>query len=70
MPEQRPMSIFDTQQWTIDENNKLYWNGKLVVTEEKLVFQKRVNGAIYLTAISTAVYALVEVLKFIGIKIC
>lgn len=70
MPEQRPMSIFDTQQWTIDENNKLYWNGKLVVTEEKLVLQKRVNGAIYLTAISTAVYALVEVLKFIGVKIC
>jgi hypothetical protein len=63
---QRPMALFDTDRWTIDEDNKLYWDGKPIVTEEKLIFQKRVNGAIYLTAGSTAFYALIEFLKFLG----
>ena len=52
----------------IDENNMLYWDGKPIVTEEKLVFQRNVNGAIYLTAIATAVYSLVEVLTFFGAR--
>jgi len=66
MPEQRPMSLFDTNKWTIGVNNKLYWDGKPVVTEDKIVLQKSLNVAVYLTAASTAVYALVEVLKFLG----
>lgn len=53
----------------IDENNMLYWDGKPIVTEEKLVFQKHVNWAIYLTAGYTAVYSLVEVLRFINFKL-
>jgi hypothetical protein len=69
MPNLRTISIYESQKIQLDENNKLYWDGKPLVTEERLVFQKRINWAIYLTAISTAVYALIEVLKYFGCAI-
>lgn len=68
MPELRTISIYESQKIQLDENNKLYWDGKPLVTEERLVFQKRINWAIYLSAISTAVYALIEVLKYTDCK--
>ena len=69
MPNLKKISMYDMdKKLLIDENNMLYWDGKPIVTEEKLVFQKHVNWAIYLTAISTAFYSLVEVLNYLGIK--
>lgn len=67
MPNLKKISMYDMdEKLLIDENNMLYWDGNPIVTEEKLVFQKHVNWAIYLTALSTAVYAFIEVLKFLG----
>ena len=69
MPNLKKISMYDMEEkLLIDENNMLYWDGKPIVTEEKLVFQRNVNGAIYLTAIATAVYSLVEVLTFFGAR--
>jgi hypothetical protein len=66
MPKLRAISLGETEKIQLDEDNKLHWDGKPIVTEERLVFQKRINGAVYLTALSMLVYAFVEVLKFLG----
>lgn len=51
----------------IDENNKLYWDGKPLVTEERIVLARWVNAAIILGAISTLALAAIEALRFFGI---
>jgi hypothetical protein len=66
MSKLRTISLGETDKLKLDEENKLYWDGKPIVTEEKLVLQKHINWAVYLTAFSTAAYALVEVLKLFG----
>jgi hypothetical protein len=53
----------------VDENNKLYWDGQPVVTEEKITLSKWVNFAIILGAGSTFFYALVTVLAYLKISI-
>ena len=69
MPTLKKITMHDMDaKLLIDENNLLYWDGKPIVTEERLVFQKHINWAVYLTAFSTAVYSLIEVLRFFGFE--
>jgi hypothetical protein len=44
MPELRTISIYESQKIQLDENNKLYWDGKPLVAEERLVFQNALTG--------------------------
>ena len=53
----------------VDENNKLYWNGQPIVTEEKIKLSSWVNISIIIGAISTALYAIATVLDYLNIYI-
>jgi len=61
-----PIKIRELEKLGVDENNKLYWDGRPIVTEEKLKFQWWVNVSIVIGSFSTLTYAIIEVLKFIG----
>lgn len=47
----------------VDESGKLYWDGKPVVTEEKISLQWWLNAAAISGALSGVVLAVVEVIK-------
>lgn len=51
----------------VDEKGRLYWNDRPVVTDVKI--SRWVNISIIIGAISTAVYAIVTVLGYLGIHI-
>jgi hypothetical protein len=53
----------------VDDNNKLYWYGQPIITEEKIKLAKWVNISIVIGAISTALYAFVTILDYLGIYI-
>jgi hypothetical protein len=48
----------------VDEHHKLYWDGKPVVTEERLTLTWWVNIAVVVGALSTFAMAVFEALKF------
>lgn len=48
----------------IDEDTRLYWNGKLVVTEQRVSLSGWVNLAVILTGVSTALIALFTALLY------
>ena len=50
----------------IDEANKLYWDGRPLVTEERIVLARWVNTAVVAAAVATVVTATIETLKFLG----
>ena len=49
----------------VDENNRLYWAGKPIVTEERIVLSRWVNIAIALGALATVTLAIIEVLRYL-----
>lgn len=53
----------------VDAQNKLYWDGKPLVTEERIVLARWVNVAVFAGSVSTLVVAIVEVLRFIGLGV-
>lgn len=53
----------------VDAHNKLYWDGKPLVTEERIVLARWVNVAVFAGSVSTLVVAIVEVLRFIGLGV-
>ena len=61
----KTISIDELDKLGIDENNKLYWDGKPLLTEEKIILQKYVNASIIIGAFSTAVIAFIETLKYL-----
>lgn len=50
----------------IDENNKLYWNERPLLIEETIHLQRWVNVSIVLSAVSTFVLGVIELLRFCG----
>jgi hypothetical protein len=53
----------------IGKDNRLYWNGEEIVTKADLKLVWWVNVAIVIGAISTALYAVVTVLDYLGIYV-
>ena len=52
----------------LGKNGKLYWNGKEIVTKQKITLQWWVNISIVIGAISTlilAIVAIIEVIRFV-----
>jgi hypothetical protein len=64
-----PITFGNIEHLGVDENNKLYWDGQPIVTEEKIKLAKWVNISIIIGAISTALYAIVSVLAYLKISI-
>jgi len=60
----RPVSLEQLDKLGIDENNKLHWNGKPVVIDEKVSLQWWLNVAAVAAALATVVMAFIEVLRF------
>jgi len=48
------------EQMQLDENNRLYWKGRPVVTEERVTFSILVNLSIIATGVATSVIAIIE----------
>ncbi|CAE6867523.1 hypothetical protein R69658_07950 [Paraburkholderia aspalathi] len=48
----------------IDDDGRLYWNGKLVVTEQRVKLQRWVNAAIIVGAIGALVQGVFAALSF------
>jgi len=48
----------------IDENTRLYWNGQLIVTEQKVRLSGWVNFAVILGGVSTALIAIFTALLY------
>ncbi len=61
-----PITIGELEKLAVDKNNKLYWDGRPIVTEEKIKLQGWVNVSIIICSFSTLIYTIIEVLKFIG----
>jgi len=59
-----PITIGQLGRIGVDEKGRLYWDNRPVVTEEKIKLQWWVNVAIILGALSTAVLATIELLRF------
>jgi hypothetical protein len=49
----------------IDEDARLYWNGRLIVTEQKIKLSWWVNIAVILGGVSTAVIAIFTALLYL-----
>jgi hypothetical protein len=60
----RPVSIAEFDKLGIDENNKLYLDGKPIVVDERVSLQWWLNIAAVAAALSTVVMAVIEVLRF------
>ncbi|MGY6258133.1 hypothetical protein ACXIVK_32190 [Paraburkholderia caledonica] len=48
----------------IDDDGRLYWNGKLVVTEQRVKLQRWVNAAIIVGAIGALAQGVFAALSF------
>lgn len=66
MPKINKIGMEDLDRLGIDEENKLYWDNKPLVTEEKITLQKWVNFAIVVGALSTFILAAIGLLKYWG----
>jgi len=66
MADIRSITIDELDRLSIDESNKLYWNGMQVVTDQKLVFDWWINWAVILTAASALALATIEILEVLG----
>jgi hypothetical protein len=62
----RTITIDELDRLGIDENNRLYWDKRPLVTEEKITLQRWLNVSVVLGAVSTFAVAVVEVLRFCG----
>jgi len=62
----RPITIDELVRLGLDDNERLYWDRKPVVTEQRITLQAWVNTAVIPGALSTAMLATVQVLRFCG----
>ncbi len=53
----------------VDGQNRLYWDGKPLVTEERIVLARWVNVSVVVGSASTLLVAVVEVLRFLGLGV-
>ncbi len=49
----------------IDENSNLYWNGKRVITEQKVILERWVNIAIICASASTVGMLILSLLEYL-----
>jgi hypothetical protein len=49
----------------LDESGKLYWNGKELVTKQKITLQWWANISILIGAISTLILAIVAIAEYV-----
>lgn len=68
MPNVRNITIDELEKLGVDENNKLYWNSRPIVTEEKLQLQWWVNLSAVAGAGSGIVLATIELLRYLADK--
>ena len=68
MPKMRGITYDQLGLIGVDENYRLYWDGKPVVTEERLTLAWWVNVAVVIGALSTLALAVLDVLRFSGWK--
>lgn len=54
----------------IDDEANLYWNGKRIVTEQKVKLQWWVNVSVIVASFATAIMAAVSILEFLGHCAC
>jgi hypothetical protein len=66
MSEVKTIRIDDLDRLGVDETNKLYWDGKPLVTEERIVLARWVNVAVVVGSLAAFLTAIVEILKFFG----
>ncbi|SFR57538.1 hypothetical protein SAMN04488073_2979 [Marinobacter gudaonensis] len=50
----------------IDDETNLYWNGKRIVTEQKIKLQWWVNVSVIVASFATAIMAAVAILEFLS----
>jgi hypothetical protein len=69
MADSSPITIQQLGRLTDDDsNNKLYWDGKPVVTEQQVILTKLTTFAVFSGGVGTLLLAVLEVLKFFGVK--
>jgi hypothetical protein len=66
MPNVKTITQDQLDRLGIDDANNLYWDGKPLVTEERIVLARWVNVAVVIGAVAAALTAIVETLKFLG----
>lgn len=66
MPKVHPIQYGEIGRLGVDEDNRLYWDEKPLVTEDRITLSWWVNLAVVLGALSTLALALVELLRFNG----
>ena len=69
MNEKQSIPLHQMGNLEIHDDNRLYWDGKPVVTEEKIKLGGWVNFAIIVAAISTSAMAVVEILRYLGVTV-
>lgn len=62
----KTIGMEDLDRLGIDQTNKLYWDGKPLVTEERIVLARSVNVAVIIGSLAAVLTAVVEILKFFG----
>lgn len=68
MPNVRTIAIDELNKLGVDDDNRLYWDGKPIVVEERLRLQWWVNASAVLGASSGVVLAVIEVLRYLSGK--
>lgn len=61
----RSISIDEMEHMQLDENNRLYWKGRPVVTEERVTFSFLVSLSIIATGVATSVIAIIEFITYL-----
>lgn len=62
----RLVSLDDFDRMEIDEKNQLYWDGKPVITKEKIVLDGWLNFAAVGAAVGTIASAVVDILTYVN----
>lgn len=64
MPTIKPVSLEQLDKLGVDESNKLYWDSRPIVVEEKVTLQWWINASAVVGALSGFTLAVIEVLRF------
>ena len=68
MPTIHDIQYDELGRFGVDENNRLHWDRKPVVTEERLTLAWWVNLSVVLGGLATVLLAVLETLKFFGLS--
>jgi len=61
----KPISIAETEHIGVDEEGRLYWKGKPIVTEQRISLQWWVNVGIIVGSLSTLCIAIAEIVRLL-----